>query len=419
MIRVAHPRLKRCEQLTDDDDCGVAHIVVHVAQPQIDRRLVRHRRDDNIITVLSHRCTEELEVNRRHLRRKNRVRLLTVLGEARALDGGHFVIGGILPARERGNQGAQADARRAEVRHLVQLYHRIDALVRLENLAHLRRRERVESAAKGAQLYHRHIRVLGDELRRVIEARVVAPLVDNLKAPLLHGDVIDRILGENRQLVGLDHLGDAVIDLGIDMIGTTCKQDGVLARLCNAVENLLTIVADVLTILLDLCIARINRSRNLLFSDALGLSELLHEALDHALAVVDRQERLDKADILLTQDIHVDADVLRIGGDNRAVEIICRRARLIVHIVRLAGVENRIDALLDEVDNMPVCELRGIAERVRRNRRHALVEELRRGFARDHDPIAEPVKEREPERIVLVHIERARNADAPATRLGG
>ena len=93
---------------------------------------------------------------------------------------------------------------------------------------------------------------------------------------------------------------------------------------------------------------------------------------------MDGQKRLNEPNVLLTQDVHVDADVLRIGGNNRTVEIICRGARFIVHIMRLAGVENRIDPLLDEIDDVPVRELCGVAERVRRDRRHALVEELRR-----------------------------------------
>ena len=231
--------------------------------------------------------------------------------------------------------------------------------------------------------------------------------------------MIDRILGENRQLVGLNHLWDAVIDLGVDVVWASCEENCMLARLGNAVEDLLPVVTHILPVLLDLGIARIDGGSDFLLSDALDFAELLHKALDHACSVIDRQERLDKADVLLTQDIHIDADVLCVGRNNRAVEIICRRTRLVLHVVRLTGIEDRVDALFYEVDNVPMRELCGVAERVRRDRRHALVEELRRGFPRNHNTVAELVKEREPEWIVLVHIERARNADAPATRLGG
>ena len=137
MIRVAQPRLQRGKQLPDDDDRRIAHIVVHVAQPKINRCLVRHRRNHDVVAVLPHGRAEEVKVDRRHLRRKNRMRLSAVLGKARTLDDGHLVIDGVLPARKRCNQRTQTDACRAEIRHLVEFDHRIDTLVRFEDLAHL------------------------------------------------------------------------------------------------------------------------------------------------------------------------------------------------------------------------------------------------------------------------------------------
>ena len=303
--------------------------------------------------------------------------LSAVLRKTRTFDDGSLVIGRVLPTRKRRDQRAQTDACRTEVRHLVEFYHRVDALVRLKDFAHLGCRECVQTAAEGTQLNHRHVRVLRDKLRRVVEARVIAPLVDNLKPPLVHGDVIDRILGENRQFVGLDHLRDAVVDLGVDVVRTTCEKNRVLTRLGNAVEDLLPVVTHVLPIFFDLGIARIDGSRDLLLSNSFRPAELLHEALDHALPVIDRQKRLDQSDIFLAQDVHVDADVLRIGRDDRTVEVICRGSWLVLHVLRLAGIENRVDPLLYEIDNMPVRELRRIAERVRRNRCHAFVEKLR------------------------------------------
>ena len=156
----------------------------------------------------------------------------------------------------------------------------------------------------------------------MIEPRVVAPLVDDLKPPLVHGDMIDRILGEDRQFIRLDHLGDAVIDLRVDVVGTPCKENRVLPRLRNAVKNLLPVVAHILTVLFDLGIARIDGCGNFFFPDPLYLAELLHKPLDHALAVMDGQKRLNEPNVLLTQDVHVDADILRVGCNDRTVEII-------------------------------------------------------------------------------------------------
>ena len=64
---------------------------------------------------------------------------------------------------------------------------------------------------------------------------MIAPLVDDLQTPFADRHVVHCILGENRQLIGLDHLGDAVIDLGVDVVRPSRKQDGVLARLFNTI----------------------------------------------------------------------------------------------------------------------------------------------------------------------------------------
>ena len=97
-----------------------------------------------------------------------------------------------------------------------------------------------------------------------------------------------------------------------------------LARLRNALKYLLTVVAHILPILFDLGIAGIHSGRDLLPADALNFPKFLHKAFDHAVPVVDGQKRLDKANVLLAQDIHINANVLRIGRNNRTVEMIGR-----------------------------------------------------------------------------------------------
>ena len=76
------------------------------------------------------------------------MRLLALRREMRALDDGNLVIGDRLSARERRHERTQADARRAEIRDLVKLDHRVDAVMHLENVAHLSRRDGVEPAAE-------------------------------------------------------------------------------------------------------------------------------------------------------------------------------------------------------------------------------------------------------------------------------
>ena len=82
MIGIVLARLQRGEQLTDDDDGRIAHVVVHIAQPEIDRCLVGQRRHDDLITMLFEHETHEAEMNRCKLRRENRMRTAALFGEA-------------------------------------------------------------------------------------------------------------------------------------------------------------------------------------------------------------------------------------------------------------------------------------------------------------------------------------------------
>ena len=416
VVGVVLARFQCREQLADDDDARIAHVIVDITQAEVDGGLVRHRRHDDLIAEILHDALDELEVNRCHLRRENRMRLLALRREMRALDRRDRVPDHRLPTRERRHERAQADAGRAEVRDLVELDHRVDAVMRFEDVAHLSRRDGVEAAAERAELDERDVRMLADELRRMIEARMVAPLVDDMELLALDGHVIDGVLRENRQMVALDHLRDAVVDFGVDMIRTADEQDGMLTRLLDALENLCAIVAHVLTILCELLVGRIDGRSDFIFRQ-MFVFERFHEAFRHALFVIDGQERLEKLDVLFAQDVHVAADVFGIRRDNRTVVVVFRRMLFIDHVVGFARIENLRDALLDEIHDVAVRDFRRIAERVGWHGRHALVVHLCCRLARQLHAVAEIREEREPERIVLVHVQHARNADRAALRV--
>ena len=258
--------------------------------------------------------------------------------------------------------------------------------------------------------------MLAGDLCRVVEARMIAPLVDDGEARALDGQMIDGILGKDGQMIALDHLGNAVIDFRVDVIWAPDEQNGLLARALKALEDARAVVAHILTVVRELLIGRGSRRLDFLPREVLAL-ELLGEALRHTLLVVDGQERLEEGDVFFPQDVHVAADVLRIRRDDRAVVVVLRRVLLIDHVIRLTRVEDLRDTLLDEIHDMTVHELCRIAERVGGHSRHALVVHLRARFAGDLHAVAEEREEREPERIVLIHIEHARDADGAARRM--
>ena len=93
------------------------------------------------------------------------------------------------------------------------------------------------------------------------------------------------------------------------------------------------------------------------------------------------------------------------------------RIDLILHIIRLTRIENFRNALLDQIHDMTMRQLSRVAERIRRNRRHSFIIQFRTGFAGKHDLIPQEGQERKPERIVLIHVQHARDADTPARRM--
>ena len=184
MIRVAHPRLKRCEQLTDDDDCGVAGVVVDVLQARFHGLATRVLKDSHIEPRAPEQGLEEAEVDGRHLRGKNFVsRIAHFLGEdgprfnvsgldllgffARGNGCGVLVHSGIDRSRGHGSsfrnrrfQGTQADFRGTKVRYFVDLEDRVHVAASLKDFLDLVGGDCVNAAAEGVELDHLKVRLI-------------------------------------------------------------------------------------------------------------------------------------------------------------------------------------------------------------------------------------------------------------------
>ena len=418
VIGIVLARFQRSEQLADDDDGGIAHVVVHIAQPEIDRRLVRQSRHDNLIAMLFEHGTHEAEMNRCKLRRENRMRAAALLREARTLLGGRWLKRRLPAACESRDQRAQAYASRTKVADLVELDHRVDMMMAFENRLDLPRRHGIESAAEGTELYERQVFVLGDEMRRVVKACVIAPLIDDVESRTLDRQMIDGVFRQDGKTVGSDHVGYAMMNLRIDVVRPADEHDGRLLRALDLAQDAHAVITHVLLVVLKFRVGSECRLLDLALGKTFGSAEFLKKALNHALLVVKRQKRLQKFNVLFAQHVHIGADILCIGRNDRAVVVIVARMLLVDDIERDARIKNLSDALFHEIHDMSMHELRRIAEGIRRHRRHALVVERRRRLVRQHDLVAKLREEGEPERIVLVHVESARQPDRTARRGG-
>ena len=129
--------------------------------------------------------------------------------------------------------------------------------------------------------------------------------------------------------------------------------------------------------------------------------------LDKVFRAVDAEIGVKEPDVLQRRDIRVER--LGIIGDNRAVIVVV--PLVLVEVIGQAGVEDGVDPLLQQPFDMPVDQLRRVADGVGGDGIPAEVVGLPGGDGRNNDLKTELGEERMPERQVLDHVQPQRNAD--------
>ena len=245
--QVVPTALDGLHDLARHQDRRIADVIVHIAQTGLDGIVISRGQQLQVVAGTTEHLFDQIKVDRRHLRAQDGVALVAhLLGEGylgprgrRALTLG---LKRVLAARERGgirggrhrrgvtllvglargrglgqalgllvlercHERADADARGAQVGHLVDLEHGVDLAAGLQNLLHLVGGQSVQAAAERVELdqvqvvAHRH--KTGDG----IQAAVVHPLVDDANRTLGLHQVRKRILGKDREAKARDKLG--------------------------------------------------------------------------------------------------------------------------------------------------------------------------------------------------------------------
>ena len=222
----------------------------------------------------------------------------------------------------------------------------------------------------------------------------------------------DRILREHDHAERADRLGDAVVDLGVDVVRASGEHDAPAVVLLHVGERLETFLLHVVLEDLVLGVRGLDRGLGLLAAHVRP-GELLDDAVDHELVVGEVEVRVHVADAVLAQFGHVRADHHRVVGHDRAVVVVVRIGHEVV-LVAHARVEDVLDALAQQPLDVAVHQLGRVADVLGGDRFDAGLEQLVRAAAGDHHLEAERGEQREPERVVLVHVEYARDADLAA-----
>ena len=204
-----------------------------------------------------------------------------------------------------------------------------------------------------------------------------------------------------------------MVNFRVDVIGTAREDNAVLFIVLAPLHRALALGFDILFRLNELAPARMGRSAGL---GRRNVEFLLHDFLElrsQNLLVRKGHEGAQEADMLGLKLLNIVLDVLGIARDNRAVVVIAR-AVLLIPLVGNAGVEDGLHAVLDEPGHMAVCNLRRVALRLRGNRLDAELVNLSGRNRREHHAEAEFAEEDRPERVVLVEVQHAGNADGAA-----
>ena len=223
-----------------------------------------------------------------------------------------------------------------------------------------------------------------------------------------------------------------MVDLGVVMVGTTGEHDAVTAVVLDPLKSLLAHGLDVLVETriglkgsVDSGIDLGARDLGPTHATATGLcightvdgEHLVQTALELGLVMIGHK-RVQELDVLLADLVDVECQRRGIAHDDGAVVTVAG-GRILLALPAHARHPDKVDIAVDKVHHMAVAHLGRIAHALGRHGLDArLVGLLARLVGQLHAK-AQARKERMPEGVVLVHVERARNADGAARGLVG
>ena len=360
-VEVIFSALQRVHDLADDKKGRVAGVVVYIFQSHVHGLVIVVRQDHDVVAAALRGGLNEIEMDRRHLRAEDRIAFPSHLfRKGRLCDGGALNIpDGLLfvPDPDSGDQGSHADPRRAEVVDLVDLKAGVNLIGARENIAHLVGGNGIDAAAERVELDQLQVIAASHIARGRIQTGVVHPLVQYAYGTLRFSEVRDAVLGKNGKAVGGDHLGDAVVDFGVDMIGTSRKDNSLDTSFFYIRQNPLSLMADILADLFQF-LPGVGRSR-CDFSRG-NLRKLLLQGRGDRLKVRKGHERHAHTDRPVGDFLHVVADILRIGGHDGAVVVVVGLTELLP-LVEDCGIEDEIRMELHQPLDVPVGQLCGVA----------------------------------------------------------
>ena len=322
---------------------------------------------------------QQVKVDRTHLRSKNVVapaphpvgELCPVIGHLLRMRDDVFFLSHV----HGGEQTADPDPRRAKVVDLVDLQDGVQLPAVFKNLADLVCGDGVQPTAKRVELNQFKILMAGDEFGSSIETGMIHPLIRD--AHRTFGIKVDRetVLGEHREPEACDHFRNAVVDLGINVIGTACENNAAAMRGLHLFQHAGALLTDVLFGAELLRPGAVCSFPDIGFRNLPVLGKERDETVGGSLLIGHGDERPEITDILIRHVLHVVFEILRIGNDNGTVEMVLGITGFLM-LIEYAGMEDGTDTAVDEPLDMSVGQLCGITLGFRGNGVHTALIKL-------------------------------------------
>ena len=217
-----------------------------------------------------------------------------------------------------------------------------------------------------------------------------------------------RVLGDHRGALPDDQLVDAVVDLGVNMVGTARQHDDVFALLAGFGDDGGALVPDLLHVAGVLVVGGVDGGMDILLPQVgVGFGDGLVEPLVEVLAALQIKVIVEQRN--LGQFGAVALQHLGVVGHHRAVVVVV--AQVFVQVVAHAGVEHRVHALLGQPMDVTVAELGREAGGIAGDGGLSGLVELAAGEGADHHLEAQFRKQGMPEGQQFIHIQAEGNAD--------
>ena len=245
---------------------------------------------------------------------------------------------------------------------------------------------------------------------------MIHPLVQDGDRTIRCGQVGDGVLGEYSYTVGGDHLRDAVVDLRVNVIGTACKDNALDMVFLHEFQDFLSLFANISAGLFEFLPAGDAGLTDFLGGNLSG--KFLFHGIGDGAHAGESHEGVAEPDLSFRDLLDVIADVLRIGGDDRAVVVVVRGGKLRA-LIEQGGVEDEVNALFNEPHHVTVRNLGRVARGLAGDGFNSHLVDPVCGQGREDHAVTEFCEEGRPEGVILVHIQYTGDSDRSPVCLTG